>query len=294
MSESHKKRYIKMTKEEKLKLTEKCRRASQVPEVEQKISETMKKQWSKRTKEEKTKILKPWLEAGHKAASRAMKKRWASMTKEEKLENLKVWLKAGQRASKEKLFDMTKEEKRIYLKSFSEAGHKAIRNKFAKMTKEEKLRYVKPWMKASQTLEARQRRSKNIKANWDKMTKEERSKRILSIMKATQKANPSSIEKAIWKVLDEFGIEYKTQVSFNNSKFIVDIYVPAQRLIIECNGDYWHNYEIFPNSKIRDNALEKYANKNDYKMVWLWESKIRKNPKSAFIEGLKAKGGVKF
>lgn len=245
-------------------------------------------------RKKKMERLEPWLRSGQKAAREAIKKRWNEMTKEERLECLDSWLKAGQKASKEKLARMTREEKRNYLKPFFEAGQKAIRNKFDKMTKEEKLEYIKPWMKAGQTLEAKQKRAKSIKANWDKMTKEERSKRILSMMKATQKANPSSIEKAIWKVLDELSIDYETQVSFNGGKFIVDIYIPNQRFIIECNGDYWHNYEIFPKAKIRDNALEKYANKNNFNLVWLWESEIRKNPKDTLIKGLEMEGGEKF
>jgi len=147
---------------------------------------------------------------------------------------------------------MTKEEKKKYLKSFLEAGQKTMKAKFNKMTKEEKRKYLKAFIKAGHT-------------------------------------SPSSIEKAIWKVLDGLKIEYQTQVSFNNNKFIVDIYIPTQKLIIECNGDYWHNYKIFPSTKIRDKALENYANENSYKIIWLWEHNIKKNPKSALIEAFEDK-----
>lgn len=277
------------------------------------ISKSKKKWWVERGKEEKMKILRPFLEAGQKtmkekvakmskrekrnyfrplyeAGQKAVRKRWAEMTKEERLESLKPYIQAGQKASKtlearqkgaksRKRWwaRMTEKEKLEYLKSFLEAGQKAMKKKFARMTGEERKEYMKPW------LESVQRR-------WKQMTKEEKLKRMLPAIIASSHANPSSIEKMIWKALDEFGINYETHVSFNNGKFIVDIYVPTQRLIIECNGDYWHDYKIFPEREKRDKKLGEYANKNNYRIAWLWEAEIKKNPKSALIKGLK--GGV--
>jgi len=121
--------------------------------------------------------------------------------------------------------------------------------------------------------------SKSQKNYINKMTKEERKKRSknwnVAGRLAALKANPSSIEKSVCKILDLLNIKYKTQVKINN--WIVDIYIPIKNLIIECNGNYWHNYKIFPNKRIRDNKLEKYAKKNRYKLIWLWENEINKN-----------------
>jgi len=113
---------------------------------------------------------------------------------------------------------------------------------------------------------------------WAGKTKVERRAYMLPVIKASQKANPSSIEKVIWKILDIWNIGYETQVPFNNGKFVADIYVPSKRLIIECNGDYYHNYKIFPESKIRDKAFELYAENKNYRLIWLWEHDIKKNP----------------
>ena len=123
---------------------------------------------------------------------------------------------------------------------------------------------------------------------WANATKEEKRERTRPGTEASQKANPSSIEKLIWKELGELGIEYETQVSFNHGKFIVDIYIPSLKIIIECNGNYWHNYKKFPERKIRDEALERYANENNYRIMWLWESEIRKDPRQALRNGLEA------
>jgi len=126
---------------------------------------------------------------------------------------------------------------------------------------------------------------KASKRMWNKIPKEERRERNKNSAKAgaiaSQKANPSSIEKLICKILDRLNIKYKTQISFCHGKFIVDIYVPSKNLVIECNGTYWHNYDKFPKQKIRDNNLQRYCDKWGYKLAWIWEKDIRKNPKLA-------------
>ncbi len=111
---------------------------------------------------------------------------------------------------------------------------------------------------------------------------------MLPAIKASQKANPSSIEKLIWKELDKLGIKYETQVPLANGRFIVDIYILSRKLVIEINGDYYHDYEKFPEKEVRDEALEKYAVENGFKMRWLWESKIRKNSEQVLLDCLKS------
>lgn len=155
---------------------------------------------------------------------------------------------------------------------------KAHRKRFAKMTKEQRREYFEYLLLANQ-------------ATWDQMTKEKRLKRcqrwFLAGQIASQKANPSLIERMIWKELDKLKIKYETQVPICGGMFIVDICFLTMKLIIECNGTFWHNYEIFSGRKIRDNAVDKWAIRNGYKIIWLWESEIRKNPKQALEDGLK-------
>lgn len=208
--------------------------------------------------------------------SKNLQKRWAKMNKKEKLEYLKPWLLAGQKAPRT-------------LKTRQKMA-KTLKRRFAKMTKEEKRKYMKPCYKAAQILGVRQKQSRTLKEHYTNMTKEEKLNHMLPAIKASQEANPSSIEKIIWKALDKLNINYKIQVSFNNGKFISDIYIPTRRLIIECNGDYWHN---LPKRRERDKALEKYAGKKGYKIVWLWESAIRKNPKRALRNVFKTESEMK-
>ena len=133
-------------------------------------------------------------------------------------------------------------------------------------SEETKRKISKTWNKWFKN--ATKKQKENMTKNW-----------LITGLLAAQKANPSSIEKIVCKILDSLNIDYKTQVSFNSHKFIVDIFIPSKRLIIECNGTYWHNYDIFPKRKIRDNALEDYAKENNYRLIWLWEDEIRENSK---------------
>jgi len=126
--------------------------------------------------------------------------------------------------------------------------------------------------------------SKANSARFAKMTKSERASHMKPAMIASCKNSysVSSIELMIRDILDEVGIKYVTQelIGF----WFVDIYIPHKKLIIECNGDYWHN---LPERKKRDKRLKRYARENGYKTVFLWESSIRENPKRALIYGLK-------
>lgn len=193
---------------------------------------------------------------GRQKNSKAQTKQWVETPKEKRSDRLRHWIETGNKAMKEKRINMTKEERLEATKLLRKAAYE----KRDKMSKKERKGYFRHWVEAGQ--------------------------------RAAQKANPSSIEKAIWKELDKLSIEYKTQISFNNGKFIVDIYIPTQRLIIECNGDYWHN---LPQRKERDKKLKKYAMSNNYRLIELWEHDIRIDPKQvlqAKIKMLNLKGGI--
>lgn len=77
---------------------------------------------------------------------------------------------------------------------------------------------------------------------------------------------PSSIEIKVKEQLDYFGIKYIQQKRINDGKrnYFLDFYIPSLKLVIECNGDYWHSLE---DKKERDRKLEKickiYRKKNN-------------------------------
>lgn len=132
----------------------------------------------------------------------------------------------------------------------------------------------------------RKTNSEGMRKYWARFSKKERIKRSKNFSKAgflaSLFANPSSIEKAIYKVLDNLNIKYETQYKIGN--WFADIYIPSKNLIIECNGDYWHS---LPHRIKRDKKFQKYCDENNYKLIWLWESEIKENPKLAFLNAFK-------
>ena len=205
-----------------------------------------------------------------------MKKKFAKMTKEEKRNYLGRWIMAGIAAYS------TPEAREKQRKARSET--------YQNSTDEEKKKFSEAISKGMKNMpeDVKKRRIAAISRGWQKwftgMAKEEQMKYLEPWIKASQKANPSSIEKLIWKELDKMRIEYKTQVSFNHGKFVVDIYIPAQEVIIECDGTYWHS--LLKRIE-RDKKLAEYANNDGYKLMRLPESEIRKNPKQALEDGFR-------
>lgn len=87
-----------------------------------------------------------------------------------------------------------------------------------------------------------------------------------------QKINVSSIEIKVKEQLDQIGIRYIHQKSVKDGKFIVDFYIPSLRLVIECNGDYWHR---LPERVERDKELKRYVESTNRKIIFIWEHEIR-------------------
>lgn len=246
MSKARYGEWAKISEEKRLERMLPVIKASLTLEVRQKQGQTRKRRWAKKTKEEKRKRKELLSEARYKD--------WGRLNKKERRERTRHWSKAGAKATQ------TLEAR--------QNSSRSQKKRWIDISKEERLEFMKS------AIEANQKR-------WNRMTEEEKLSHMLPIIRASQKANPSSIEKMIWKELNKLDIEYRIQVPLNNGKFIADIYVPTQRLIIECNGDYWHN--LFER-KERDRKLRKYARNNGYKLIELSESEIRKNPEKALKE----------
>jgi len=84
--------------------------------------------------------------------------------------------------------------------------------------------------------------------------------------------NPSNIELKVKKQLKKNNISFIHQYRLNN--FFYDFYLPEYNLIIEIDGEYWHNY---PNGTKRDKRKNKCAIRNKYNIVRIWGNKIEKD-----------------
>lgn len=91
------------------------------------------------------------------------------------------------------------------------------------------------------------------------------------------KGNLSSIEIAMQEVLDNLNTNYISQHPIG--WYIVDFYLPEQNLIVECDGDYWHNRS---GVQERDAKRDSYLRRKGYKVVRIWEHEIKKDANKAF------------
>lgn len=121
----------------------------------------------------------------------------------------------------------------------------------------------------------RMSRTLSNKAAWASMSDEEKKHRYISGLRKMQlrakQINVSSIEMKVKSQLDDIGIRYIHQLQVDGGKFILDFYIPSLKLVIECNGDYWHNLE---SRKQRDYDLKKYVTSTGRNIIFLWEHEI--------------------
>lgn len=190
-------------------------------------------------------------------------------------------IKKMSEARKKYYANMTYEEKQQRLKNFISVGKvNAIGRKVSDETRK-KLAILQNGRVKS--VEERQKLSRSLKGHipWNKgrhWTEEEKDRiREVTIksgrygLNNVSGSNPTSIEIKVAEQLEEYGIKYVYQKSICNGHFILDFYLPEYQLVIECNGDYWHNR---PERKERDLKVEKYVKAKGKDILWLWEHDI--------------------
>ncbi len=84
--------------------------------------------------------------------------------------------------------------------------------------------------------------------------------------------SPTSIEIATRGVLKNLGVHFIEQHKVG--RYFFDFYAPDHSVLIEVNGDYWHN---LPKNKKRDKLKSKYARIKhpDYTQLVIWEHEFR-------------------
>ena len=82
----------------------------------------------------------------------------------------------------------------------------------------------------------------------------------------------SSLETATKAALDIMGEVYEAQARFE--WYSVDFYIPSRRLVIECDGSYWHS---LPKQVRLDKSKDTYLRNRGYTIVRLEEADIRQN-----------------
>lgn len=110
--------------------------------------------------------------------------------------------------------------------------------------------------------ETRQRLSKATKASWVRGAMDNR---------APCSKNPSSLEIAVAEYFDGINIIYIQQYRPESMRKPFDFYLPDINILLEIQGDYWHNLE-----GAHDRAKEKSnsATKLGYRVYEIWEHDI--------------------
>ena len=83
----------------------------------------------------------------------------------------------------------------------------------------------------------------------------------------------TSIELKVEAELKRRNINYQKQVPLCKVA-IVDFYLPEYRIVIQCDGDYWHN---LPNVKERDEKQDRVLSFNGFNVYRFWEYEINKS-----------------
>lgn len=140
------------------------------------------------------------------------------------------------------------------------------------------------------------------KLYWLSLSEDEQKNHMI---RSVQKSSiESSIELKIKLLLDMMNIQYISQMKIKSSKgsiYFFDICIG--NILIEINGDFWHanpsKYKKgdilkFPKKEVisdelwlKDKIKKKDANKIGYRVVYLWESFIRKSSNEELIETIK-------
>ena len=203
----------------------------------------------------KIKNRKPMSKETRKNISESVKKRWQDKSYIEKVKN----------AHKHKLPDSWK---------------KNISKGMSGMKRSDETKAKMSTYQSNRPKEVKQKQVESWRKQWNSLSKEEQLKRLEKWIDAGHEAErdgsylkPSSIEIKVKEQLDEIGIRYVQQKRVYNGEryFFLDFYVPSLKLVIECNGDYWHS---LPEKVERDKNLKKYVESTGRKIVFIWEHEI--------------------
>lgn len=105
-------------------------------------------------------------------------------------------------------------------------------------------------------------------------------------------------EKFAKEFLDKLGVKYVYQFKAESIGRYFDFAIPSVRILIECDGDYYHSYglvreEMSPMQKKNarvDEQKNLWAASHGFVLIRIWEHDINKNP-SEVMKLLKEKIG---
>lgn len=149
-------------------------------------------------------------------------------------------------------------ERRERLCAARSRGQKA---RWSKLSKEERRQKLQPAILAGAAATRRM---------WASLTPAEKADKLAPVWAASQCANPSSIEETVASVLTALGIKHQRQVYIG--RCLVDFYIRTKRLVIECDGSYWHS---LPGRQESDASRDAWLISRGFRVLRLPEDEIR-------------------
>lgn len=90
----------------------------------------------------------------------------------------------------------------------------------------------------------------------------------------------SSLTSSCCQVLDSLGVKYETEYPVGFWNF--DIFIPDHKILIECNGEYWHSLpKAVRNDKAKATYVERYF--PGFRLLQIWEVEFFKVGRVEFI-----------
>jgi very-short-patch-repair endonuclease len=105
---------------------------------------------------------------------------------------------------------------------------------------------------------------------WDGRTEEQRVSQTRASLKVISSNSVSEIERMVVKELSKYKLKFVQQAEFK--RYHVDVYLPKHKLVIECDGSWWHK-----DSAAHDKKRDRYLHKLGLTVVRLKEKHIRKD-----------------
>lgn len=115
--------------------------------------------------------------------------------------------------------------------------------------------------------------NKGLKGIMTEATKDKIRKGVIEHLTKRQLKQDTGIELKMKAILESRNILFQHPYKFND-KFLCDFSLPEYKIIIECDGDYWHNREDI---KKRDYAKNQYITTCNWTILRFWEHEINGN-----------------
>jgi very-short-patch-repair endonuclease len=94
----------------------------------------------------------------------------------------------------------------------------------------------------------------------------------MAVVRSNMQSSGTKIELTLYSLLNDMGIKYERQHKIGY--YLFDCFLPDHKILIECNGDYWHSLpKAVRNDKSKSTYISTYF--PEYKLYSIWEHEFK-------------------